>query len=114
VAVTVTVTVTVAVAVAVTVTVAVAVAVVVAVALAVALAVAVALTVAVALALAALAVEQPIRPLAPKGGAHGCATVSAEPRMANRDRAYSLSGRRTGLGPVPFLLVTFLWASKEK
>ncbi|MBU8976617.1 hypothetical protein JI752_010745 [Lysobacter sp. MMG2] len=89
--------------------------------MAVAVAVAVAVTVTVAVAFAAdisvavaVAIEQPFRSLAPKGAAHGCAAVSAEPWMANRERALALSGRGIDLGPLPFLLVTFLWASKEK
>ncbi|WP_396615672.1 hypothetical protein ACHZ97_15715 [Lysobacter soli] len=34
----------------------------------------------------------------PEGRRTGCAAVSAEPWMANRERALSLSGRGTGLG----------------
>ncbi|HZX78809.1 hypothetical protein [Lysobacter sp.] len=82
---------------------------------AVAVAVAVAVVVVVAAAVAvAVAVEQPSALLDPEGVAHGRAALSKEARMPT-------CGAPTPLPVVgllrrgrPFLLVTFLWVSKEK
>ncbi|MBU8977451.1 hypothetical protein JI752_014975 [Lysobacter sp. MMG2] len=62
----------------------------------------------------AVAVEQPFRSLAPKGAAHGCAAVSAEPGMANRERAYSLSGRGIGLGKWKALSFGYFSLGKQR
>ena len=69
---------------------------------------------AVAVVVVAVAVEQPSALLDPEGVAHGCAALSKEARMPT-------CGAPTPLPVVgllrrgrPFLLVTFLWVSKEK
>ncbi|HEY0506405.1 MAG TPA: hypothetical protein VGD42_23240, partial [Lysobacter sp.] len=51
----------------------------------------------------------------PEGRRTGCAAVSAEPWMANRERALALSGRGIGLDlKDPFFLVTFFFGSAKK
>ncbi|UTA55889.1 hypothetical protein L3D22_08870 [Lysobacter soli] len=50
----------------------------------------------------------------PKGRRTGCAAVSAEPWMANRERAYSLSGCRIGLGKWKALSFGYFSLGKRK
>ncbi|WP_396615729.1 hypothetical protein ACHZ97_16155 [Lysobacter soli] len=50
----------------------------------------------------------------PEGRRTGCAAVSAEPWMANRERAYSLSGRRIDLGKWKALSFGYFSLGKQR
>jgi hypothetical protein len=50
----------------------------------------------------------------PEGRRTGCAAVSAEPWMANRERAYSLAGRRIDLGKWKALSFGYFSLGKQR